>query len=107
MRDILFSRTSWITALLLAGVLGNNLWRGIEGRSKLRAGDLEKPGASENITVILSVRPEPFHMSRLQEWGTMVGAEGRTVRLRSVNPTNLERIASRSWVEALQPLVAP
>lgn len=107
MREVLFSRALWITALLLAGIFGNSLWRSFDGRSKLRAGNLDEPGPSENIMVTLSVRPEQFHMSRLQEWGTMVGAEGQTVRLRSVAPANLERIASRSWVKAVQPLRAP
>jgi hypothetical protein len=37
----------------------------------------------------------------------MIGAEGRTVRLRGVDPINLERIASRSWVETVQRLAAP
>lgn len=104
MRAMLRSRRFWINGVIVAVLLGNPLLRQWQARDKLRSAGLAEATARLDVSVELGAVPEQFHMSRLQKWGTMVGAQGRSVRLRGVTPDNLQRIARQSWVQGIQRL---
>lgn len=104
MNAILRAPAFWITAAIAVAVLGHGVVQALDGRAKRSAAGLAAATGPENIAVTLTVAPEQFHMSRLQQWGTMTGAEGRTVRLRNVSPANIDALASRSWVASIQRL---
>lgn len=84
------------------GVLAHAALARTGAARKLSDAGLEGGNASRNITVTLSVPPEQFHMSRLQQWGTMTGASGRTVNLRNVSPAALAQVARYMWVASVQ-----
>ncbi|GGH24183.1 hypothetical protein GCM10007036_30400 [Alsobacter metallidurans] len=104
MNGILRAPAFWITAAIAVMVLGDGVIQRFDGEAKRRAAGLTETTGPENVAVTLTVAPEQFHMSRLQQWGTMTGAEGRTVRLRNVSPANIDALASRSWVAGIQRL---
>ena len=104
MKRLLRSSRLWINLVIVLALLGNPVLRQVQAHDKLRLAGLDGTGAQEDVAVELGVTPEQFHMARLQRWGTMVGAQGRVVRLRGVSPDNLQQIARQSWVQALRRL---
>jgi hypothetical protein len=104
MNALLRSRLLWINLAVAAAMLGNPVLRQVQARDKLQSAGLAGATARLDVSVDLNATPEQFHMSRLQKWGTMVGAQGRSVRLRGVTPDNLQQIARQSWVQGIRPL---
>ena len=104
MNALLRSHLLWINLTIAAILLGNPVWRDLQAREKLLGAGLAGNTARVDVSVDLGVTPEQFHMSRLQKWGTMVGAQERSVRLRGVSPDNLQRIARQSWVQGIRRL---
>lgn len=98
------SRPVVVTACCLVYVAATEIAHSVEGRGKLASSGLAVDVSRQDLAVRLNVQPETFHMTRLQRWGTMVGAEGRVVRLRAVPARDLALIARQPWVAALSPL---
>lgn len=104
MNALLRSKLLWINVAIAAVMLGNPVLRQLQARDKLQTAGLAGAKSRLDISVDLNATPEQFHMSRLQKWGTMVGASERSVRLRGVSPENLQLIARQSWVESIRRL---
>lgn len=93
-----------ITLLVLALAAANAVWRNVEADRLIVEAGLAAATGPQAIIVELLVKPEQYHMSRLQARGTMVGAEGGAVRLRGVSPQSLRAIAQQPWVAQLRRL---
>jgi hypothetical protein len=104
MKALLRSPLLWINLAIATVLLGNPVWRELQARDKLQGAGLAVVASRVDISVDLGVTPEQFHMSRLQKWGTMVGAQERSVRLRGVSSDNLQQIARQSWVQGIRRL---
>lgn len=90
----------WVTLAAGLFVGGNEVRHVVDGRAKLEAAALP-PAASYDVAVTLNVTPEPFHMNRLQNIGTMAAASGSTVVLRRVPASRLTTLAREPWVASL------
>jgi uncharacterized transporter YbjL len=102
MKAVLTSRSAFVTLLIALAMLVNAGLDHLAGDRKLRAAGLADATVPVSIVVGLAVTPEQFHMNRVQAAGTMVGAEGRSIRLRNVSPQALRDLANRSWVAQLR-----
>jgi hypothetical protein len=62
--------------------------------------------APRNVIVVLGFMPDRFHNERVAEYGVFAGRDGalNRIRLRSVSPDNLARLAGVAWVARIEPL---
>jgi hypothetical protein len=67
---------------------------------------LREPAGPTNVVVVLNFTPERFHGERLAQYGVFAGRDGAVnrVRLRSVSPDNLRRLANLVWIARIEPM---
>jgi hypothetical protein len=90
------------TAVCAALWLAFTAWSDWSGDRKLRAGALEHASGPLTIEVTLAFVPEPFHMTRLQQAGRMIGVQDRTIRLADVSAESARDLAREYWVTAVR-----
>jgi hypothetical protein len=54
--------------------------------------------------VILTVKPERFHVLAMQAHGRVSGTEERSIDVRNVQPADLDVLARPYWVRRVEPL---
>jgi hypothetical protein len=59
-----------------------------------------------NVIVVLDFEPERFHNERLAAYGVFSGRDGSAsrIRLRQVQPGELQKLASLPWVHHVEPM---
>lgn len=59
-----------------------------------------------NVVVVLDFTPERFHTERLDDYGIFAGRDGAVsrIRLRSVSPEDLRRLARIPWITRIEPM---
>lgn len=67
---------------------------------------LRQSTVPRNVVVVLDFTPERFHSEHLAQYGVFAGRDGAVnrVRLRSVSPDNLRRLAAIVWIARVEPL---
>lgn len=93
-----------VTAFLLAAVLAWQVWTGIEGARKLEglAADTDTT-AKIDVVITLAFAPEAFHLTRVQEIGQLVKADGARLYVRGADRAQVKDYARAYWVVGVEP----
>lgn len=67
---------------------------------------LRHASGPRNVVVVLDFMPDRFHGERVSQYGVFAGRDGtlNRIRLRSVSPDSLARLAGVAWVARIEPL---
>jgi hypothetical protein len=90
------------TGVCLALWLAFTAWSDWSGARKRALGDLLDVSGPVSVDVVLRFTPEPFHMTRLQEAGRMLGVQDRTIRLADVPAEQVRGLSREYWIEAIR-----
>lgn len=102
-RTILASRKGRIVLLVIAAIVGWQVWLTLAAPGKIAAGI--PPDANRvDVRVVLPFVPERFHVQEMQRFGRVSGTRDNTIEVRGVNRSNLPALARPFWVSQVEPL---
>ncbi|MCL4465787.1 MAG: hypothetical protein M1401_15705 [Chloroflexi bacterium] len=102
-------RTLYTTVLLLAFLLGWQVWTAVAAEGKLPPNVRQALAdhGQANVAVRLGFEPEKFHMTYFQEKARVVGVKGEWIYLENADAAALDDIARQYWVEDIQLVRSP
>jgi len=92
----LLARPIVFTAALVVAVVANLLVK--DFRANRIVSEFSADGALPELVISLSLKPEAFHMLRLQRAGRVVNVRDQEVHLRGSSRAKLRDIAKEYWV---------
>jgi hypothetical protein len=102
-RTILASRKGRIVLLVVAAIIGWQVWLTLAAPGKIAAG-IPPDVNRVDVRVLLPFVPERFHVQEMQRFGRVSGTRDNTIEVRGVNRGDLHALARPFWVRQVEPL---